>query len=302
MDTENIFSKINQTRYELTSQLNYYKTSKKNYEDFIKDKNINVILNNENIKNIDDSVIINFKKEFGESTSLYLTTYNKGSYPHFIFKPNNKIISSKDYTIKITLRWAGTPESYNFHKINEKKWCIGFEETRCKTNKDNMPPINGNYVTYSFNFNNYYDNLTWIKWLISSPLSNNEEYPIVFEFKSIIFEFNSENKLKMEQELKDNYNNIISLFNILNNDIQTILNYDMKQQLYLYQNIDRSTIFQLMEDLKKENVDFIVSNHDSFNAQNIDMKRLINSNRLMYGGVLLLNFIIIMTLFKQLST
>jgi hypothetical protein len=302
----NIFSTVEQNIYDLSSKLRHYENSKKYYDDFIKDKNINVILNENNIRSMDSSIAkIRYNKSLGTTSSFLITRSTGGSFPRFLFKPNDKSLKGSDYKVKITLRWAGTPESYNFHSLNTKKWCLGLSDTLCRTTSANMPPINGEYVTYSVRGNsNQWNNinLEYIKWLSNSNIRYNKDNPFILEFKSIIFEFNSEYKIGLERDLNSQYNNIINLFNTINTDIQMLLNYD---KININNNKDSwINLVNISNNLKKEYNNFLVNNYNAyndFNAQSIDTSTLIKSNSLMYGGIILLNIIIISILFKQIT-
>lgn len=134
----------------IASDLNIFK---KNQEDLLSNiKAVHVDLNDNYIKKVDTSTD---NPSFNTLTKTFKITRNNnnkgGNFPRFKFKANNALKGSIFKKIRITFRWAGSEQSYNYHNLNNKEWCIGKESnlTICRSDSMYLPPKTGEYVTYT---------------------------------------------------------------------------------------------------------------------------------------------------------
>jgi hypothetical protein len=192
----------------------------------------NIIFSNDYIQRIDSSTT---NPSFNSITNTFTISRNNnnngGSFPRFRFKSNNKIKGNIFKKLKVTFRWAGTSESYEYHNLANKTWCLGqgYGVTLCRTNTNSLPPKTGEYVTYIVNITNEailkLDDIGWMSW--AGPfMPNNLDYinnPAIWEFKEIFFISDTS---KLNTLFNNIYISIKNKINLLNNDILSLKIYD----------------------------------------------------------------------------
>lgn len=300
---DNINFVVDDNKKSLIKEIDNYNSLKLRYNNIFNYSSEKVILNSQNINKPDTSIQnIKYNTLLGSPNTVEIIRSTGGTYPRFIFKKNNKTQLLRG--IYITFRWSGTKEAYNYNNLDNKKWCLGLGNynSGCRTSDFNMPPKSGEYVTYyvpivNKSCNSY--NLENIYWLTTSHITYDKNFLAIWEFKNIIFQFENNDIIELQNQLINKYINIRNLFNDLNKNINDLLKYNKN----IKQNENNwNKLATMGNDLKKEYNNFLINNSDiDSNAQNIDSLKVLNSNSLMYGGIFVLNIIIIFMLFKNLT-
>lgn len=222
-------------KQDIETSLNDFKKQQEDYLTRLDVTNINIPFTNDTIQIIDTSTR---PLEFNNSTKTFtISRGNNGSFPRFRFrpKPENKIDGTIFRKIKITFRWLGTEKSYNYHNLNNKKWCIGSgpKPSGCRSDSSDMPPVTGEYISYIINItdndilNN--KNIEWMNWKGPDMGPNQDSLNVAkWEFKEIIF---IQDHIKIKTLLDTKINEIKNKINLLKNDILELKKRDNSKTL-----------------------------------------------------------------------
>lgn len=242
-DIDSVYQKtlldILKKKQDIETSLNDFK---KQQEDHLsKLNNIIIPFNSNCIQKIDSSTTEpTFDNNSNSNTFIISRTNNNkgGSFPRFKFRRENsyKIDGTMFKKIKITFRWAGSTDSYNYHNLANKTWCIGYGggASGCRSDSNDHPPITPDFVSYIVNITNKSvlknNNIEWFNWK-GPDLDQNldyKTYPCIWEFKEIVFILDQKASKK---KLNDNFNKIAYKLSLLKNDIFMLKeNYDDKNK------------------------------------------------------------------------
>jgi hypothetical protein len=298
----NIVTQFDNLKYKLNLDINNYKELKSKYDIYI----YNLIYNysvdlsyKQNINQFDSTISpIIFNKS---NNSILIKRSSGGSFPRFAFKSGDNIFRGNDYNrIKVTFRWAGTPESYDYYGLDNKKWCIGIGNypSLCRTTDAQMPPKTGEYVSYILTSNHggwTNNNLQWLNW-IGPSINYNSNYDAIWEFKEINILMNNTYKDKLFSELKKKYQLVNNTINDMNNVIKQLLGYDI-----IGKNEIKKTWGKMIEqsnELKKDYNNLLIK--DDLSGQKIEQNSFLILNSIKYTGWILLNIILLTTLIKNI--
>lgn len=209
---------------------------KKEQEDYLSQlNNIIIPFTEECIQKIDSSTTAPVFNNSKNIFSISRTGRSGGSFPRFRFRRENsyKIDGTMFTKIKITFRWAGTIDSYKFHNLENKSWCIGIGSSAsgCRSDSNDHPPITGEFVSYIVKIkdpgvlNN--TNIEWMNWK-GPDINSNSNNPCIWEFKEIVFILD---QTISKKKINDDFNKIAYKLSLLKNDVFNLKeNYDDKNK------------------------------------------------------------------------
>jgi hypothetical protein len=299
---DNIINQFDNLKYKLNVNINNYKQLKRKYDNLVQVYEHNVNLSNKQNVNRFDSTISPIT--FNINNSILIKRSSGGSFPRFAFKPDNKIFNGNDYnTIKVTFRWAGNPQSYDYYQLNNKKWCVGIGNgaSLCRTTDDLMPPKTGEYVTYTLTSTHsrwINHNLQWLNW-VGPSINYNSKYDAVWEFKEIKILINEKYKLKLFNDLKSSYKLINNNINDMNNLIKQLLKYDIigKNEI----KIVWDKMLEKSNELNEDYNNLLITNNNDLNAQKVEQNLFLTTNSIRYTGWIILNIVLITVLIKNIT-